>query len=216
MKNEPEFRNRVRDAARRILAVKLEYLRGDRKVPYIPDLARVDSELPNAEGVRFFLDLAARSVTVVKGAAGSSGTTRALAGGLAAEPVIPLSPERAGKVLLAGQYLDFFAAGRKAYPGASAYWYAPERRDELVRYAQSADTIIFCLSDAAGLSQLRSLRSLGKRVIIFSVLSPVYLDEASWADGAIAGYSYAPESFLAGFSVLLGRIPGQGRLPFQG
>ncbi|MDR2740827.1 MAG: glycoside hydrolase family 3 protein [Treponema sp.] len=216
IKEEPEFRARVRDAALRVLTVKLTYLRGEKAVPYIPDLNKIKNSLPDPEGTAFFLDLAVRSVTVVKGAANSSGTTRVPSGGLVAEPVIPLSPERAGKVLLAGQYLDFFTAGRKAYPGASAYWYAPERKDELVRYAQSADTIIFCLSDAAGLNQLRALRPLGKRVIIFSVLSPVYLDEASWADGAIAVYSYAPESFLAGFSVLLGRIPGQGRFPFQG
>jgi beta-N-acetylhexosaminidase len=119
-------------------------------------------------------------------------------------------------VLLAGQYLDFFAIGRKAYPGASAYWYSPGHESELLYYARQADTIIFCLSDAAGLDQLRLLRNLGKRIIVFSVLSPVYLDQASWADGAIAVYSYAPESFVAGFSVLLGRIPGRGRLPFTG
>jgi beta-N-acetylhexosaminidase len=212
VKQEPEFRARVRDAALRVLTVKLTYLRGEKAVPYIPDLRKIETSLPDPEGAAFFLDLAARSVTVVKGAA--SAASRVPSGGLAAEPVIPLSPGRAGKVLLAGQYLDFFAAGRKAYPGASAYWYAEDRIDELVRYAQSADTVIFCLSDAAGLSQLQALRFLGKRIIIFSVLSPVYLDEASWADGAIAVYSYAPESFLAGFSVLLGRISGQGRLPF--
>jgi beta-N-acetylhexosaminidase len=119
-------------------------------------------------------------------------------------------------VLLAGQYVNYFTAGKKAYPGASSYWYSPGREGDLARYARSADTVIFCLSDAAGLNQLRALRSLGKRIIVFSVLSPVYLDEVSWADGAIAVYSYAPESFLAGFSVLLGRIPGWGRLPFQG
>jgi beta-N-acetylhexosaminidase len=53
-------------------------------------------------------------------------------------------------------------------------------------------------------------------VIVFSVLSPVYLDEVSWADGAIAVYSYARESFIAGFSAIRGRIPAQGKLPFSG
>jgi beta-N-acetylhexosaminidase len=213
MRQEPEFRVRVRDAALRVLIVKLTYLRGEKAVPYIPDLKKVETSLPDPEGSAFFLDLAARSVTVVKGAAGM---VPSVPGGSPVEPVIPLSPELAGKVLLAGQYMDFFTTGRKAYPGASAYWYSSGREDELVRYAQLADTIIFCLSDMAGLNQLRALRSLGKRIIVFSVLSPVYLDEASWADGAIAVYSYAPESFLAGFSVLLGRIPGRGRFPFQG
>jgi beta-N-acetylhexosaminidase len=217
MVQEEDFRERVRDAARRVLTIKLTYLRGEKAVPYVPDLHKVETELPDAEGGAFFLDLAVRSVTVVKGAAPPAGNP-----GSAAEansnpaPVIPLSPERAGKVLLAGQYEDFFTAGRNAYPAATAYWYSAARGDaELLRYARDADTIIFCLSDAAGLNQLRSLRSLGKRIIVFSVLSPVYLDGVSWADGAIAVYSYAPESFVAGFSVLLGRIPGRGKFPFQ-
>jgi beta-N-acetylhexosaminidase len=85
----------------------------------------------------------------------------------------------------------------------------------MLSYARRADTVIFCLSDAEGLSVLRSLRGLGKRVIVFSVLSPVYLDQVPWVDGAIAVYSYAPESFIAGFSSMLGRIPAQGHLPLQ-
>jgi beta-N-acetylhexosaminidase len=208
MKTEPAFRERVRNAARRILAVKLNYLRGEQVVPYIPDLKKVEAELPDSEGARFFLDLAARSVTFIKGGVIGPDTS----GG-----VFPLSPEKAGKVFLAGQYMDFFNAGRAAYPGASAYWYSSERpASEFVRLARGADTVIFCLSGEEGLSFLRALRELGKRVIVFSVLSPVHLEEAPWIDGAIAVYSYAPESFVAGFSAMLGRIPAQGRLPFTG
>ncbi|MDR2257832.1 MAG: glycoside hydrolase family 3 protein [Treponema sp.] len=202
MKNEPEFRNRVRDAARRVLAVKLTCLRGEAKVPYIPDLARVDSELPDAEGARFFLSLAARSVTVVKGETPPA--------------VFPLTRENAGRVLLAGQYTDFFRAGKAAYPDAVSYWYSEVRgAAELAAYAREADTVIFCLSGPEGLPFLRRLEPLKKRVVVLSVLSPVYLEGVSWADGAVAVYSYAPESFIAGFSAMLGRIPAEGKLPYE-
>jgi beta-N-acetylhexosaminidase len=207
MKNEPEFRDRVRDAARRVLTVKLECLRGEGKVPYIPDLTRVDTELPDAEGAGFFLSLAARSVTVVQG------------GGPAADAgaaVFPLKPEKAGRVLLAGQYTDFFRAGKAAYPEAVSYWYSEARpAAELAAYAREADTIIFCLSGAEGLPFLRRLEPLKKQVIVLSVLSPVYLEEVPWTDGAVAVYSYAPESFIAGFSAILGRIPAGGKLPYE-
>jgi beta-N-acetylhexosaminidase len=239
MKEEPAFRGRVRDAARRVLELKLEYFRGGKGVPPVPDLARVEKELPDPEGTAFFLDLAARSVTIVKNGTVRPGTaeiapekvgfTRQTAGetgGIAPEAaaaqspagaVFPLEPEQAGKVFLAGQYTDFFSAGRIAYPGASAYWYStPRPPPEFLRMAQAADTIIFCLSDAMGVSLLESLRPLGKRVVVFSVLSPVYLDGVSWADGAIAVYSYAKESFIAGFSAIRGSIPAQGKLPFSG
>ncbi|MDR2404411.1 MAG: glycoside hydrolase family 3 protein [Spirochaetaceae bacterium] len=199
MREDPLFRDRVRDAALRILTAKLRYLRGDKAVPRIPDPQQVEEKLPDPEGAAFFLDLAARSVTVVNGADTAG---------------IPLRAEDAGKVLLAGQFIDFFNAGRNAYPGARSYWYSDEwPAAEFLYYAGEADTIIFCISNAEGLKLLKFLRPLGKRVILFSVLSPVYLEEAPWVDGAIAVYSYAPESFVAGFSALLGRIPARGKLP---
>jgi beta-N-acetylhexosaminidase len=203
MNEEPGFRNRVRDAARRILEIKLTYLRGETAVPYIPDLRKVAANVPDQEGTTFFLDLAARSVTIISGAQDASG-----------EGSLPMTPEKAGKVLLAGNYMDFFTTGRAAFPGALSFWYSPGTITELQRYAEEADTIIFCLSDQEGLSILNSLEPLGKRVIVFSVLSPVYMEGLFWVQGAIAVYSYAPESFTAGFSAILGRIPAQGKLPF--
>jgi beta-N-acetylhexosaminidase len=110
--------------------------------------------------------------------------------------------------------MDFFTTGRAAFPGARSFWYSPGTAAELQRYAGEADTIIFCLSDQEGAAILNGLKTLGKRVIVFSVLSPVYLEGVSWVEGAIAVYSYAPESFVAGFSAILGRIPSPGKLPF--
>jgi beta-N-acetylhexosaminidase len=198
MKGDAEFRARVRDAARRILEVKLRYLRGEKKVPYIPDLTKLETELPSPEGAAFFTDLAARSVTVVKN-----------------NGAFPLSPAAAGRVLLAGTYGDFFRLGRAAYPEARSCRYsAAGGAAELLAWARNADTIIFCLSDAEGLALLRSLEPLKKRVIVFSILSPVYIEGAPWVDGAIAVYSYARESFAAGFSAILGRIPAEGKIPY--
>ena len=198
MKEEPEFRERVRDACRRILTVKLEYLRGEKKVPYIPDLSKLEAGLSDPEGNAFFLSLAARSVTIVNN-----------------KNIFPLSPENSGRVLLAGNYTDFFNAGKKAFPKAVSYWYNSSQSPwELASYARTADTVVFCLSDKAGLRILEQLRGLGKKIIVFSVLSPAYLDDALWTDGAVAVYSYAPESFIAGFSAILGRISGEGKLPF--
>ena len=203
MKNEPEFRDRVREACSRILTMKLEYLRGEKKVPYIPDLKKVEAGLSDPEGNAFFLSLAARSVTVVKG-----------------RDLFPINPEKAGSVLLAGNYGDFLTAGKKAFPASVSYRYSSFQDVwELSGYVRNADTVIFCLSDRSGLRILQELRRRvnweGKKIIVFSVLSPANLGEIPWVDGAIAVYSYATESFIAGFSAIIGRIPGEGRLPFS-
>ena len=203
MKEEEDFRQRVRDAARRTLEIKLRYLRGDKAVPPLPDLHKVEAGLTDPEGSAFFVNLAARSVTIVKPAQNQSA-------------VFPLKPENAGRVLLTGQYLDFFKVGRAAFPGASAYWYSDAfDPNELLTIASRADTIIFCLSDLSGVRVLRQLQSLRKKVIVLSVLSPVYLESVPWVDGAVAVYSYALESLAAGFSVIIGRIAAEGKLPYE-
>jgi beta-N-acetylhexosaminidase len=194
MEEEDEFRERVRDAARRVLEVKFSRLRGE--VPYIPDLEKLSGELTNPEGAAFFLDLAVRSVTLIRGE--------------------PLKAENTGRLLIAGPYDDFFRAGKAAYPEAETYrWSSGRQIQNFVRLAQNSDTVIFCLSDAEGLNFLRSIQDLNKQVIVISVLNPVYLESVPWVNGAIAVYSYSPESFTAAFSVLTGRIGAGGKLPYD-
>jgi beta-N-acetylhexosaminidase len=198
MRVEPDFRLRVRDAARRIMTVKLRHMRGSGAVPLIPDIAKVRNEIPDKEGAAFFQDLAARSVTLIKND----------------NSLLPLSPEKAGRLFLAGQNLDFFALGKKYFNNVSSYWYSAPVSSDLTRRAADADTIIFYLSNSEGIEVLRSFRPLGKKIIVFSVLSPAYLNEVPWVDAALAVYSSSIDSLLAGFSVILGKISAQGSVPF--
>jgi beta-N-acetylhexosaminidase len=210
MKDDKEFRLRVRESARRTLETKLRYLKGAQAVPFVPDIKKVENGLPDPEGSAFFLELAARSVTIVKP------SKEAAFGAQTRQGVFPLKPENAGKVLLTGQYLDFFKVGRAAFPGAISYWYSEVFNiGELLNYVRAADTVVFCLSDTEGLNILRRLESLNKRIIVLSVLNPVYLENIPWIDGAVAVYSDSFESLAAGFSAIIGRIPAEGRLPYE-
>ena len=202
MKTEPEFKKIVRSSARRVLELKLTYIKGPSSVSYIPDLRKVQTELNNPEGSAFFLNLAARSVTFVKPVPSNS--------------LFPLSKEKAGRVLLAGRFSDFFKYGRIAFPNASSLSFTSETAaSRIADSARNADTIIFCLSDNLDLRMLQSIQSLGKRVIVFSVLSPAYIESVPWVTGAVAVFSYAPESFAAGFSAIIGKIPAFGILPYE-
>jgi beta-N-acetylhexosaminidase len=214
MKDDKEFRLCVRDAARRTLEIKLRYLKGSRAVPYVPDIKKAENGLPDPEGSAFFLELAARSVTIVRPITAKDTAPKDQEGRRAS--VFPLKSENAGKVLLAGQYLDFFKVGKAAFPGAVSYWYSEVFNiDGLLTYARAADTVIFCLSDTEGLRILRRLEPLKKRIIVLSVLNPVYLENIPWIDGAVAVYSDSFESLVAGFSAIVGNIPAEGRLPYE-
>ena len=202
MKEEEDFRSIVRTSARRVLELKLKYLRGESSVPYIPDSARIEAELPDPEGSAFFLNLAARSVTYVKP--------------VPAEIAFPVKPEEAGRVLLAGRYSDFFYYGRLAFPNSSSYYFSSASDPaDIIAYARNADTVIFCLAENTDLRVLRNIQQLNKKVIVLSILSPVHIESVPWVTGAVAVYSYAPESFAAGFSAITGRIQAQGILPYE-
>ncbi|MDR2803754.1 MAG: glycoside hydrolase family 3 protein [Treponema sp.] len=198
MRVEPKFNARVRDAARRVMTVKLKYLRGKNAVPLIPDMERVRTEIPDKEGAVFFQCLAARSVTLIKDE----------------KKLIPLTDKNAGRLFLAGQNLDFFALGKKYFSDVSSYWYSIPVSNDLMQRAARSETIIFYLSNREGIEVLRRFRSLGKKIIVLSVLSPAYLNEVPWIDAAIAVYGDSADSLLAGFSAILGRIPAQGVVPF--
>ena len=58
------------------------------------------------------------------------------------------------------------------------------------------------------------LRKFGKRVIIFSLLSPVKSTSLTWADSILCGYSYSDYSIQALFAALAGDFSPDGKLPF--
>ena len=190
MKTDVIFQERVREAAARILAVKLASLRGEKAVPFIPNVNKVRNSIPDPEGVVFFQDLAARSITVIK-----KGT-------------IPL--HNADRVLLAGRERNFFQAGLRAFPGAVVYNYGEGgNAGTLIELARSADTIVFCVENREDVRFLESVRSLNKRTVALCTSANSYFDKNTWVDSALDLYSVCEQSFIAGFSFLLGRF-GRG------
>ncbi|MDR0526967.1 MAG: glycoside hydrolase family 3 protein [Spirochaetaceae bacterium] len=208
MRNDGNFREKTRRAALRVLETKLKYLRGPNAARSVPNPALIETGLPDKEGASFFLDLSARSVTVVG----------------AKEGVIPLPASKAGKVLLvagnAGETDDqrvqnFFKAGRIAYPGAPRAWWNAMQRGAVLNMARECSVILFYLEKKDDLDMLNAFRGLGKRVIVLSVLSPSNLNQIDWVDAKIAVYNDSWGSLLAGFSVICGTIDAQGKLPFS-
>ena len=207
MQQNPQFRRRVQDAARRVLELKLTYLRRPETPPFVPKEAEVRKRVPDKEGQAFFLQLAARSVTVIFNKNG----------------VIPVKKEQASRVLFASPFEDFLSQGRKLFPGVRTWRFsydAPERleieQQNLRLQAQQVDTVVITCANGYGANLIEALRASGKRVIVVSVLSPIYVERLPWVDGALAIYSYAPESFLVALSTLAGTIQPEGKLPFKG
>ena len=207
MESESDFRSTVKRSARRVILAKLSYFKSENSAPLFPDVATLKDKIPDAEGQRFFLSLACRSITVYK------------------QGAFPLTNEEAGRVLLAGQiqFPEFFSEAKKRYTNCGEFKYdyemGPIQADWMSNNIEtlipSYDTIIICVANERNALIAERLASSGKRVIIMSVLSPVPVLDYSWADTILLGYSYSPFTFAAMFAALNGEYEAQGSLPLE-
>lgn len=181
MKSNSEFKQKVKDAAYRVLKTKLDYFKTDKAAPLYPTIDDVKKNVPDKEGEKFFLEQACRSITVEK------------------QGIVPLSNEDAGKVLLAGSLQSFFAAGKERYEGAQQYYFPYDAvnigdtqsyANTLASMARNYDTIIVCVSNDKHARIAQGLRNSNKKVIIVSTMSPVYSEKLTWADSILLGYSW--------------------------
>ncbi|MBP5156574.1 MAG: glycoside hydrolase family 3 protein [Treponema sp.] len=208
MSSSPDFKDRVRDATRRILKAKLDYFKEGDPAPLFPDETAIGQFIPDKDGEKFFLEQACRAVTVYRGA-----------------DIVPYKPEEGEKVLIAGPFISLYEEGKKRYPTATTFHYSYELASDrsnwddwnassLVSVARNFDTIIINVWDEHTANFCRRLRGLGKKVIILSIMSPVYvMEDFDWVDAIICGYSYSDYSFKALFAVLAGEIKAEGILP---
>jgi beta-N-acetylhexosaminidase len=210
MKSDSEFHARVKDAAYRVILSKLQYFKSENAAPLYPDDTKIYDSIPDKDGEKFFLEQACRSISVYK--KGDS---------------LPLKLGEDGSMLIAGPFQNFFNEGTRRYPNARTFHFSYDLRSDesnfsewdatgLQSAARAYDTIVIAVYDWHTANIAKRLKNSGKKVIIFSVLSPVYvLDGFEWADTVICGYSYSDYSFRAMWGVLNGEFEAEGKIPLD-
>lgn len=215
-RKDEAFRRRAKEAAGRVMNLKVLHLRPLGKAGLLPDPSAIDSRLPDPAAQAFFRDLAQRSVSIVGNGAAIPFPDKA------GMPRTADSPPGSG-ILLAGPFDSFLSIGRRKYPGAGAFQfsYRPETSAskaelEAFRAALGGNrAAIICVANRAGLQFAALAHDAGLKVAIISVLSPIHVRQSSWAEAILAVYHYAPACLEAGFDALLGTIPAKGRLPLS-
>ncbi|MCQ2574021.1 MAG: glycoside hydrolase family 3 protein [Treponema sp.] len=200
---DPEFRERVEDAAYRVIKAKLEYFKGGNAAPLYPDSADIDSAIPDPDGEKFFLEQACRSITVYQGQAA-------------------IDKNNSGRILLVGGLPEFFTYMKKRFPEAGEFRFQYETGpnqtqwviDNLPGTAQNFDTIVLLVGSERHAKIAESIRKLGKKVIVCSIMYPVYSERLTWADSVLMGYSWSGYTLDAMASVLAGEYKPEGTLPF--
>ncbi len=203
LQEEDSFRTTITASVMRILKTKLKYLTGDNAVSLYPDTDRIIKDIPAPTGEKFFLDQAFRSVSILR------------------NDKLPVKIENSETVLLAAPYRVFLTEGKKRIERASVYYFpfVPDKESEkkfLADFkleAENFDRVIFCLANKFSLKMLKTLKDLDIKVTVISTLTPVYLLEETWINSAVAVYGTGYESFMAGFSAILGDYIPTGIVP---
>lgn len=206
MSEDSQFKERVKDAAYRVIKSKLDYFKSGNAAPLNPNPKDVDNYIPNKEGEKFFVEQACRSVTVEK--AGS----------------IPLKSQEAGRVLLLGSLSSFFREGKKRYPGASEFHFnydtGPNETqwciDNLPVASYGYDTVIICVSNENHVKIAEYFKDTNKKVVILNTMSPTLTEKLQWADTILLGYSWRCDySMQAMLAALNGEFVPVGIKPYQ-
>ncbi|MCQ2603908.1 MAG: glycoside hydrolase family 3 protein [Spirochaetia bacterium] len=205
MNHDPAFKKQVEKSVRRILKVKMEYIKPAGKAAAIPDPGTVRKFFPNRDAEEFFFQQACRSVTLLPGTS-------------------PDSLIRKGtdsSVLLVGTWRNFFQEGRSSFPGASSFvldnssFYKPENAmiQELAVKCRQYKKIIFALTSPADAIILKHLQPYSDRIYVISSNTPAYVEKAGWKPKGVAVYGKDIYSYRAAFAVLKGAFKPKGKYP---
>ncbi len=205
MKTDENFKSRVKDAAFRVIKAKLEYFKGENVAPLYPDASSISKFIPDREGDKFFLQQACRSITFYK----------------KSEEI--LTQEKAGRVLLCGSLPKFFTEGKRRYPNSGEFKFNYElgpnetawMSENILKIYDSYDTIVFLVANQRSAKIAEQLKGKGKKVVIFSIMTPTYSFGLDWADEILLGYSWSGYTLEAMFGALDGEFEAEGILPFK-
>lgn len=204
MDSDLDFLERVQDAAYRVIKAKLDYFKGGNAAPLYPNASTISNYIPDKDGKKFFLEQACRSISVYK------------------KTYLPLKNEDAGRVLLCGSMNSFFDEGKKRYSNNGIFTYHLEmgpnetawRSEDIKNYTAGYDTIIILVNNERSATVAKSLKDCGKKIVVFSIMTPTYSFDLDFADDILLGYSWSDYTIQAMFGALAGEFEPKGKLPF--
>ena len=200
MRKDPDFRHQVQESVLRILSVKLRYLKPQGEKAMIPDVTAVRRFFPDRQAEGFFYRQSCRSVSFIRGADEDF-----------------ISTEGKNVLFVGPNY--FLSTVHRRYPKAGTYQLVPYFYDtdgwhpyELGHLIPKYDKVVFCVASPAHAQMLSRLSIFKENIVVFSLLSPAFINDITWAKG-IAVYGRNSSSIMAGFAAMAGEYVPTGKVP---
>ena len=200
-KRDDVFLQELKTSVRRVIELKLTYLKGPMAVPLLPNPESLTIPVPEADP--FVLQQTARGASVL--ASGS----------------LPWKSAE-GVPLIVSPYESSYRVFSTRFPGAVFLEYEydffgsdPALLKSIVARVASAPRTVFFLATPGGLAYLKALEPYREKVAVVSVLSPVYLKEVPWVKDAVAVFGTNVAAFEVAAATLTGEILPTGKIPFR-
>lgn len=202
MKKDLEIKNNIIESNKRILRVKLTYLKENiNKSNLYPNFNK-DEKIYSKEGEKFFEQSTLRGITKVR---------------------IKKEISKTKKTLIISPYYKMIAEGKKIFQNTYAYYYNYyplneinlQKLDEIKKLIKSFEQVIFNLSTPGSLKYLENLKEYKDRISVIVSLTPQHIKKLNWIKNIVIIYGTTPLAFKSGFLTLTKDFNPKGTIPLR-
>ncbi|AHH04793.1 Beta-hexosaminidase [Borrelia miyamotoi] len=200
MKKDNEIRENIIKSNKRILRIKLEYLKEKKnKITLYPNLKKTQT-IPTKEAKKFFEQSTLRGITKVK---------------------LSKKVSKHKKTLLISPYKTMITEGKKIFPNSSSYYYdyyplnsiKPKKLQEIKKLIETHEQVIFNLSTPGSLKYIENLKEYKDKISIMASLTPQNIKKLDWIHNIVIVYGTTILTFKSGFLTLTEDFNPKGQIP---
>ncbi|WKC58165.1 glycoside hydrolase family 3 protein [Borrelia sp. P9F1] len=200
MKEDNEIRGNIIKSNKRILRIKLKYLKeGKNKVNIYPNYKKTQ-EIPTNEAKKFFEQSTLRGITKIR---------------------LEKKVSRHKKTLLVSPYYQMVSEGRKIFQNSSSYYYDYyplnginyNKLQEIKKLIEKHEQVIFNLSTPGSLNYIENLKEYKDKISIIVSLTPQHIKNLDWIENIVVVYGTTTLAFKSGFLTLTKEFNPKGVIP---
>ncbi len=202
MQKDNTIRENIIKSNKRILKIKLEYLKEKRNREELFPKYDNAKEIPTKEAEFFFEQNTLRSITKIK---------------------LSKKVSKQKKTLLISPYNTMIKEGKKIFQNSYGYYYNyyplnsmnPIQLKEIKNLIEKYEQVIFNVSTPASLEYIKNLKEYKNKISIIVSLTPQHIKQLNWIENIVVVYGTTTLSFKSGFLTLTEDFNPKGQIPLM-
>ncbi|APR65299.1 glycoside hydrolase family 3 protein [Borrelia anserina] len=200
MQKDNEIKENIIKSNKRILRIKLEYLKEKKNETEIYPNYKNAQKIPTKEAEKFFEQSTLRGITKIK---------------------LSKKISKHKKTLLISPYHTMIKEGKKIFQNSSVYYYDyyplnrinPTKLKEIKNLIEKHEQVIFNLSTPASRKYIENLKEYKDKISTIVSLTPQHIKKLDWIQNIVIVYGTTTLSFKSGLLTLTEDFNPKGQIP---